>query len=340
MKQQLQNKFFGFAISLLLCGSAVSADTEILKNSEVEYYYYKAFDAEGQKYHQFLTTAAPEKHLYHTPMKATANINNTPEKETVVLIVADTGDPPFDGKWSQAFLIIAEAETEAVLPKKIDVFKLFDTAIHALDVPGKTIELQNPPFIFTEPTKDAQTPHIVSFRLVDLTGDGILDVWLEFEYGVAVISFQNGEFKEIFSSYTLPMDHKAEYIDLNDDGTYEIKIPYSVHIKRVPTEAYPEWISLYEWNGNAYVLNNQRFYTNNNEFLIRLLSLHNQQLIQHGEFISVCETYHFYLGLAHYYRGSTASARSDLKWVVKYAKKQDYVQAAETLLKELPQPQE
>ena len=340
MKQRFQTILLGLAISLLLCGSAVSADTEIRKDSEVKYYYYKAFDAEGQKYHQFLTAPAPERHLYHTPMKAAANINNTPEKETVVLIVADTSDPPFDGKWSQAFLIIAEAETDAALPKKIDVFKLFDTGIHALDVPAKTIELQNPPFIFIQPPKEAQTPHTVSFRLVDLTGDGILDVWLEFEYGVAVISFQNGEFKEIFSSYTLPMAHKAEYIDLNDDGTYEIKIPYSVHIKRVPTEAYPEWINLYEWDGTVYVLNNQRFYTNDNEFLIRLLSLHNQQLIQHGEFISVCETYHFYLGLAHYYRDSPSSARWDLEWVVKYAKNQDYIQAAETLLKELPQPQE
>ena len=335
MKQRLQNKLLGLAISLLLCGSTVSADTQIPEDSEVEYHHYNAFDPEGQKYHPFLTDPVPEKHIYHTPMKATANINNTPEKETIVLIVADTSDPPFNGKWSQAFLIIAEAEGEAALPKRIDAFKLFDTDLHTLDVPAKTIGLHNPPFIFTQPPKDAQTPHTVSFRLVDLTGDGILDIWLESEYAVAVISFQDTEFKEIFSSYTLPMDYKAEHVDLDNDGTYEIQIPYSVQIKRVSTAAYPEWMSLYEWDGNAYVLNNERLYTDDNEILIQLLSLHNQQLIQHGEFISVCETYHFYLGLAHYYRGSTSSARWDLEWIVKYAEKQDYIQVAETLLKEL-----
>ena len=338
MKQPLQITLLGLALSLLLCGSAASADTQMSKNSDVEYHYYKAFDPEGQKYYDFFPAPASEKHLYYTAMKAAANIDNTPERETIVLIVADTNEPPFDGKWAQAFLIIAEAETEAALPKKRDFFKLFDTGIHDLDVPGKTIKLQSPPFIFTQPSEDALKPHSVSFRLVDLTGDGMLDVWLEFGYAVAVISFQNGEFKEIFSSYTIPMNYKAEYLDLDNDGTYEIKIPYSVHIKRVPTTAYPEWMSLYEWDGTAYVLNNERFYADDNDFLIRLLSLYNQQLLQHGEFVSVGEIYHFYLGLAHYYRGNVTAARWDLEWVVKYAERQHYIQAAETILKKLPPP--
>ena len=338
MKRPLQNTLLGLAISLLLCGSAVRADTQIPKNPDVEYHYYKAFDPEAQKYCHFLTAPASEKRLYHTPMKAAANIDNTPEKETIALIVADTGNPPFDGKWAQAFLLIAEAETEAALPKTIALFKLFNTGIHDLDAPGKAVELQIPPFIFTQPPKDDHKPHGVSFRLVDLTGDGVLDVWVEFGYAVAVISFQNGEFKEIFSSYTMPMNYKPEYVDLDNDGTYEIKIPYSVHIERVSTAAYPEWMSLYEWDGTAYVLNNERFYADDNDLLIHLLSLYNQRLLQHGEFISVGEIYHFYLGLAHYYRGSVAEARRDLEWVVKYAKKQHYIQAAETVLEKLPHP--
>ena len=37
---------------------------------------------------------------------------------------------------------------------------------------------------------------VSGLRLVDLTGDGTLDVWVEQAYyGVVVISFQNGEFK-------------------------------------------------------------------------------------------------------------------------------------------------
>ena len=134
------------------------------------------------------------------------------------------------------------------------------------------------------------------------------------------------------------MNYKPEYVDLDNDGTYEIKIPYGVHIERVSTAAYPEWMSLYEWDGNAYVLNNERFYADDNDFLIRLLSLYNQLLLQHGEFISIGEIYRFYLGLAHYYRGSETAARWDLEWVVKYAKKEHYIQAAETILEKLPHP--
>ena len=121
MKQAFQITLLGLALSLLLCGSATSADTQMPKNSDVEYHYYKGFDPEGQKYYDFFPAPASEKHLYYTVMKASANIDNTPEIETVVLIVADTNEPPFDGKWAQAFLIIAEAETEAALPKKRDL---------------------------------------------------------------------------------------------------------------------------------------------------------------------------------------------------------------------------
>ena len=49
---------------------------------------------------------------------------------------------------------------------------------HPLEVPAKTIALHDPPFVLKQPTN-------TTFRLVDLTGDGTLDVWVESAYGVA-----------------------------------------------------------------------------------------------------------------------------------------------------------
>ena len=142
---------------------------------------------------------------------------------------------PFSGKWVQAFLLIAD-ETKAAVPKKKAFFKLFDSGTHALEVPSaKSIELQSPAFVFTEPPKDSLKSRAATFRLVDLTSDGILDIWVEFGYAVAVISFQQGEFKAVFSHYTVPgLLLDAEYVDLDNDGSYEIKIPYSIRVDEVP----------------------------------------------------------------------------------------------------------
>ena len=334
MKRLLQNTLLGLAISIILSCAVVSADTQTPKISEVEYKRYKwANNSDGQKYHYLLQTRLPKDLEYFTRMTATANINDTSEKETIVLITVDMKAPPYDRDCVQAFLIVADTESQTRLPKKKEIFKLFDAGTHALDVPAKTIELHSPRFVFTQPPKDTFESLNTSFKLVDLTGDGILDVWVKLGYAVVVISFQDGEFREIFSSYTVPESlSDPEYVDLNDDGSYEIKIPYSIQIAGVPGAPYLEWMSLYEWDGNTYVLNNERFYAENDEFLIRLLDGHNSVLNRYGR----SEEYSFYIGLVFYYRGNAPRAREYLQWVVEHAKKQDYIQAAESLLKKLP----
>ena len=334
MNQPLQTILLGFTICLLLSGSVVSAAPPISQTSDVQYRSFRyAYDPEGRKYHAFLVRPVPKKLYYSTELRATANIDDTPEKETAVLMTVNAKSATRPGEWKQAYLLIADHQ--AAMPKKIDLFKLFDSGTYALDVAAKTVKLQSPRFVFTQPPKDALKPPEVSFRLVDLTGDGILDVWIEFGYAVAVISFQNGEFKEIFSSYTVPGAlPDVEYVDLDNDGTYEIKIPYSIYIEELPGVPHLPWMSLYEWNGNDYVLNNERFYAENNDFLIRILGEYNYQMLQRGGFINYCETYRFYLGLLYYYRGSKSP--SDLEWILEHAKNDDYIQAAESIVKKSP----
>ncbi len=126
-----------------------------------------------------------------------------------------------------------------------------------------------------------------------------------------------------------------EYIDLDNDGIYEIKIPDRIAIN-TDMGSRPEWMSLFKWDGNAYVLNNEKFYADNNDFLIRLLGEYTYQMLRRGTFISHCETYRFYLGLVYYYRGNRSP--SYLQWILKHAKKDAYIQAAESLLKKLPSP--
>ena len=306
---------------------------KLSETPEIAYYGYNVpSDPEGEKYHRFLAAPAPEGLYYNTRMKAVANIDDTPEKENIVLMVADTGRNGPHGEWVQAFLLITEDETDGA-PKKKDLFKLFDAGTHDLDVPGKNIEVRNPPFVFEglwrgEPWNFTG----VGFELVDLTGDGILDVWVDHAHGVAVISFQNGEFKEVCSGYAYSRKHSPAYVDLDNDGTYEIKIPRSIFMIDNPPIRYLQWMSLYEWDGTAYVLNNERIYAENDAFLIRLLRQYNAALILYGRY----EPYSFYIGLVFYYRGNTAMARRYLQSVVKHAEKQAYSQAAESLLKKLP----
>ena len=360
MKRHLQTTLLAVCISLILTPFVVNADTSKTTNSEVQYQQYSW--REGQKYHRFLPATLPEGLYYSTQLKATANIDDTPEKESVVLILLDMPTSqyrPFDGKWVQAFLLIADETETGVLKKKV-LFKLFDSGTHALEAPvsAKTIELQSPAFVFTKPPKDSLKSRDATFKLVDLTADGILDVWVEFGYAVAVISFQNGEIKEVFSRYTVPgLLPDAEHVDLDNDGSYEIKIPYSIHVDEVPGAPNLPWVSLYEWDGTDYVLNNQKFYVDNDEFLIRLLNAYNYMLLRHGSIINLCETYKFYLGLVHAYRQSRMTFSSvanelirhhyyrqdempsELQWILEHGKNEDYIQAIKSIWK-LPLPRE
>ncbi len=330
MKKHFQITLLGLSIFLILSSLVVNAEPPKTTTPEVRYQRYKAY--KEQKYHRFLTIPAPKGLYYNTRMAATANIDDTPEKETVVLMLVDVDRERhlYAGEWIQAFLLVANAEA-AELEKK-GFFKLYDTGTHALEVPAaKPIELQSPPFVFIRPPKNALQSRDAAFKLVDLTGDGILDVWFKSSYGVAVISFQNGEFKEVFSSYTIPgLLSDAEYVDLDNDGIYEIKVPYSIHIDSVPGALHLEWMSLYEWDGTTYILNNERFYAENNDFLIQLLGEYNYQMLRHGRVIDQCETYRFYLGLVYHYRGSMSPRH--LQWIIKHGKNEKYVQAAEDIL--------
>ena len=353
MKSHLQTTLLALCISLLLSSFAVNADTSKTTNSVVEYYYYESpNDPDGQKYHSFLPAPAPEGLFYDTRIQASANIDDTPEKESVVLMVAATSRDVFSSNWVQMFLLITEAETEEGLPNQKAFFKLFDSGTHVLEVPAaKAIELQNPPFVFWVPPKDSHKPQSVSFELIDLTGDGTLDLWVEFGYAVAVMSFQNDEFRQIFSSYADHGDMAKTYVDLDNDGIYEIKMPNSVYPRDPKTER-PTWINLYEWNGNMYVLNNAKFYTRDNDILIQLMIHYNAWLrrereiskwtpqrierIKSGKFAFYAETCEFYMGLAHYYGGNEARARAYLWHVTERGKNENYIQAAESILEKLP----
>ena len=343
MKQYLQTTLLGLAILLILSCSVVHADRTTSEIPEIEYHGYELpSDPEGEKYHRFFSHPAPGLFFYDTRRKITANIDDTPEKETIVPIAVDGGGrlEPFAGHWSHAFLLILD-ETEAGVPKKKAFFKLYDAGLHDLEVPAaRFIEHHSPAFVFKEPWPEAAKGNGIGCKPIDLTGDGTLDLWLELGRAVAVISFQDGEFKVVFSRYTYPRHQEPEYVDLDNDGIYEIKIPYSIYMVDLPGLRYLRWISLYEWDGNTYVLNNERFYANNDEFLIALLNQYNYLLVRYGRY----EPYGFYLGLVYYYRGNAAMARRHLQWVVKHAEKrkyiqsdkaQDYIQAAEVLLKKL-----
>ena len=125
VSKHIQRILLGLAISLIFSVLSVNAETQTPTDSDVEYKGYDVpIDPEGRKYHRFLQFPAPQGASYDTRKKAIANIDNTPEKETIVLMVAEAGEEWRE--WCQAFLLIAETETEAnELPKKKELFQTF-----------------------------------------------------------------------------------------------------------------------------------------------------------------------------------------------------------------------
>lgn len=359
MGKSTQITIFSLFLSLILSCWNLNADDSAIELPAIEYHRYESHrDPDGQMYHRFLPSPPPGGLLYDTRFKVSANIDDTPGKESIVSILADGRGSFLDGYWGQAYLLITT--TEAGVIKKKALFKLFDVDGYESDVPMKTIELRNPPFIFTLIPKDAHKSHGIPFRLIDLTGDGILDIWVEFGYAVAVISFQNGEFKEIFSSYTYAEDYNAGYVDMDNDGSYEIKVPHRVYLDGFTRSGHPVWMDLYEWDGTTYVLNNEKFYAQDHDIFFRLLSTYNNHLhlqynyqraletedpgwifranpiyIQKVDVTRYFEVYDFFIGLVHYYRGELFQAQHYLQRVSTEAESQDYRKAADAMLKHI-----
>ncbi len=183
-----------------------------------------------------------------------------------------------------------------------------------------------------------RSPHHASFRLVDLTGDGNLDIWVEFSNVVFVISFQNDEFKVLFSSYknnfylarpAVDRYMHTEFLDLDKDGIYEIKIPC-----KVPSIFTRGWINLYEWDGTDFILNNSKYYSVNDEFLSDWLRTYNHyRTTKEERFNDLFETCNFYIGLMYYYRDNIPSAQKHLQWIIANSKKDEYIQTAKSILK-------
>ena len=352
MKKSTRITLLSLSLSFILSCWGVIADNTAIPTPVVEYHRYDTpADPDGQMYHRFLPPV-PERSFYDTRLKVTANIDDTPEKETVVSILEDGGrDGAFEGNWTQAYLLITA--TEAGVPKKKKLFKVFDAADHT-----KSIELHPPPFIFDVAV--AGKSHGVPIKFIDLTGDGILDIWVEPGNMVVVISFQYGEFKEIFRSYTYTHRNNPAYVDIDNDGIYELRIPNRVYLDGFFRSAHPVWMNLYEWDGTTYVLNNEKFYAQDNEVFFRLLSAYNNHLriqykyqlalktkdpvrIQRADPVSIqrvdasryFEVYDFFIGLIHYYRGELPRAQGYLQRIATEAKNQDYRKAADVMLKEL-----
>lgn len=312
-------------IYLIFACCQVKADSPTKAVSEVEYQRYN--ELSGKVYQQFLPSP-PEGMWYFTRIKGVGNVDNTPEKEAVVLITVQPNSDP-QSHLVQAFLLICTEEAETLTKKEL--LKLYDRD-------AKETSSQNvyPPLVFNKVRKFSM-PVGGSLELVDLNGDGVLDIWVRFPYYVAVISFQNRMFKPIFNSLTITgADGPApRYVDRDADGLYEIEIPNKVYIEGIERVAHPTWISLYEWDGQTYILNNQKFYSRDTDILICFLLKYNDQLFWKREPERYFEAYEFYLGLIFYYREEFNRARAYLRRIVEQAKNENYVQEAEAILKQL-----
>ncbi|MDE0468184.1 MAG: hypothetical protein OYL97_14115 [Candidatus Poribacteria bacterium] len=128
MKQFMQTIRLGLAISLILTAFPVKADTSRTTTPDVKYRrWYNTND--GKIYHRFLPAPIPKELSYRTLMSATANIDDTPEKETVALVLVDVQPNKYVypiGNWVQAFLLIANTQAGQLEKKRYSNFMTWE----------------------------------------------------------------------------------------------------------------------------------------------------------------------------------------------------------------------
>ncbi|MFQ6040308.1 MAG: tol-pal system YbgF family protein [Candidatus Poribacteria bacterium] len=312
------------------------------KGEDAEYVRieYKGFEeSEGKEYQQFFPHLREGEGWYWTRMKGIGNVDNTPEKEEVVLI---TVQEHTNWDYRQAFLLVCTRKNEAIEKKYL--LEIFNNEKEEF------IEGQSPPYVFQQ--RDIihrWYPNHADFKLVDLNKDGILDVFVRLWFSggsaapfyVVAVSFQDGNLKKVFSSFAVMRDYPAQYLDIDKDGVYEILIPNEITVG-FEHAADPIWISCYEWNGKRYRINNQKFYSKDTDILISFLQLYSYRLRWYSDRLwgglkteMYFEGYEFYLGLIYYYRRNLDSARYYLERIVDKAKNENYVREARAILKSL-----
>lgn len=323
---------FVILLYLIFFSWQVKANSLQKEVSQVEYQGY--LEWEGKEYQQFLPPE-PEGMWYYTKMKGIGNVDNTPEKEEVVLI---TVQHQIGAEYvEQAFLLVC-TKAEGVLKKK-GLLKLYDYGAEETSFQGAY-----PSLVFRKTTWKFM-PNNGRLKLVDLNGDGMLDVFVELwfsggsygPYYIAVVSFQNGKLKQIFNSFAganASSPFPPQYIDVDKDGIYEIEIPNEIVVEGVPHSSMPTWINLYEWNGEKYVLNNQKFYSRDTSILFSFVETYLHELTPTREPGRYFEEYEFYLGLIYYYQGSPY-AHTYLGRIVEKAKNENYIKEAQAVLKRL-----
>jgi len=318
-------------------------------NSENGQIEYKGFEeTEGKEYQQFFPPLREGEGLplnkvkgwYWTRMKGVGNVDNTPEKEEVVLI---TVQEHTNWDYRQAFLLVCTRKNEAIEKKYL--LEIFNNE------KKEFIEDQSPPYVFKQRDFTRRWyPNHGEFKLVDLNKDGILDVFVQLWFSggsaapfyVVAVSFQDGSLKRIFSSFAVVRDYPVQYLDVDEDGIYEILIPDEI-IAGFEHSSDPIWISCYEWNGKEYRINNQKFYSKDTDILISFLQLYSYRLRWYSDMLffwgmkteMYFEDYEFYIGLIYYYRQKLYTARDYLERIVDKAKNENYVREARAILKSL-----
>jgi hypothetical protein len=340
----IKSAFFLVFPCLILVSWQAKADIPQETVSCVEYQHYD--EQEGKEYQRFLPPLH-EGQWYYTRMVGIGNVDNTPDVEEIALItlqnsVQNSEEHREPSQYWQAFLLVC-IRHEKGLEKKY-LLEIFNNTEKEFST-----EKPHPPMIFERYRDWEFFPSNGSFQLIDLNYDGILDIFIQlsdtggsyFPYCVEVVSFQSGELKRLFTSFagvTSP-----QVLDIDSDGLYEIQIPDRIAVVGFEHATDPTWVSSYEWNGKEYILNNEKFYSKDNDILIQFLQFYCQRLRWYTDQIlywgskteMYFEDYEFYLGLIYYYKEKPYLAKDYLERIIEKAKNKGYIKEAQSVLKQL-----
>ena len=124
------------------------------------------------------------------------------------------------------------------------------------------------------------------------------------------------------------------YGDQDRDGAGDIVLSNRVVVEGKDTASDPDWVSVFEWNGEEFVDDTKSYYAADEELMkgyVRRYESNSERDAAVG-YERYYHEYEFYMGMIHLYRGELDEATRFLDRVAKLADHEVYQEAARDIL--------
>ncbi len=287
-------------------------------------------------YWQFLPAVEPGVHYYWTRAVARADVDGDGVADDVAIVTQQRSGEEF-GEVVRAYLLVGRRDGDSVSNRSVTV--LFDESSRR--------EYDDCPLIYPLIDCEVPTTH-TRLDLVDLTGDGIPEVcfypWttsMAKPVYLSVHTYRDGEFVPILRRRCYSREGGPRYGDQDGDGAGDIILSNSIVVKGTDTASDPDWVSVFEWNGEEFVDDTKSYYASDDGELMDGYVRRYESNTLRDAAIGHERHYHeyeFYMGMIHLYKGETTEATRLLDRVAELAEREEFRTAARHVLDSVERP--